>query len=206
MASIEKIKKLRESTQASITDCKKALEESDGDLEEAKEALHKMGLKVAEEKEEREAKDGVVGVYVHPDNKVAGMVKLYCETDFVARTDDFKDLAHEIALQVAGLDPEDEEDLLDVDLEKLKDNGEIKLVKIIAQFPREIKDTADNDSPHRIAKYALDLASEFNQFYRDYPVLQSSNKKEQRLALVKASKIALRNVLDTLGIEAPTSM
>ena len=129
MASIEKIKKLRDSTQASITDCKKALKEADGDIEEAKKALHKMGLKVAEEKGEREAKDGVVGVYVHPDKKTAAMVKLFCETDFVARTDDFKDLAHEIALQVAGLDPEDKEDLLERPLIKDEEKTTEDLIK-----------------------------------------------------------------------------
>lgn len=129
MASIEKIKKLRDSTQASITDCKKALEKSEGDLEKAKESLQKMGLKVAQEKGEREAKEGVVGVYVHPDQKTAGMIKVFCETDFVARTDDFKDLAHELALQVAGLDPENEEDLLEKPLIKDEKKTTEELIK-----------------------------------------------------------------------------
>lgn len=114
MASIEKIKKLRESLQASVTDCKKALEETDGDIEEAKEKLREMGMKEAETKqEERSAREGVVGSYVHSGKKVAALVKLYCESDFTARTDEFQELAHAVAMQVAGLDPEDKEDLLE---------------------------------------------------------------------------------------------
>lgn len=114
MASIEKIKELRESLQASVTDCKKALEETDGDIEEAKEKLREMGMEEAETKqEERSAREGVVGSYIHSDKKVAALVKLYCQSDFTARTDEFQELAHAVAMQVAGLDPEDKEDLME---------------------------------------------------------------------------------------------
>lgn len=82
----------------------------------------------------------------------------------------------------------------------LNEKGEIKLIKKIARFPMILNDVTKNKSPHQLAKYALELASEFNQFYRDYPVLDSKNKRQERIALVKASKYALGSVLDTLGI------
>lgn len=119
MASIEKIKELRESLQASVTDCKKALEETDGDIEKAEKKLREMGMKEAETKqEERSAREGIVGSYVHSGKRVAALVKLFCESDFTARTDEFQKLAHEVAMQVAGLDPEDKEDLLEKPLIK----------------------------------------------------------------------------------------
>lgn len=122
MASIEKIKELRESLQASVTDCKKALEKTDGDIEEAKEKLREMGMEEAETKqEERSAREGVVGSYIHSDKKVAALVKLYCQSDFTARTDEFQELAHAVAMQVAGLDPEDKEDLMEKPY--IKDEG-----------------------------------------------------------------------------------
>lgn len=129
MASIEKLKKLRGETQASIMDCREALDEADGEIEQAKEILQKQGMKVSEEKKERSTKDGVVGAYVHQKKKIAAMVKVYCETDFVARTDDFQDLAHEIAMQVAGLEPEDKEDLLEKPLVKDEERTTEELIK-----------------------------------------------------------------------------
>lgn len=109
--SIEDIKKLRESTGAGIADCREALEESGGNMEKAKEWLKEKGLDKAKSKSEREVKAGFVEVYSH-GGKVGVLVELFCETDFVARTDDFKNLAHELALQIASMDPVSVEDLL----------------------------------------------------------------------------------------------
>ncbi|MBI2337650.1 translation elongation factor Ts, partial [Candidatus Daviesbacteria bacterium] len=99
--NIEYIKKLREQTGAGIADCKEALKESDGDLEKAKEWLKKKGLDKASSKTERAVKAGIVDVYSH-GGKVGVLVEVLCETDFVARTDDFKNLAHELSLQIAS--------------------------------------------------------------------------------------------------------
>lgn len=108
---IELIKKLREQTGAAVADCRQALKESGGDMEKAKELLKKKGLDKAAAKLEREVKAGVVDVYSHA-GKVGVMVELLCETDFVARTDDFKNLAHELALQIASMNPASLEELL----------------------------------------------------------------------------------------------
>lgn len=109
--NIEQVKKLRKETQASIADCRKALEESDGDYKKAQVWLAKRGAEIAEKKKERETSQGLVEAYVH-NGKVGVIVALLCETDFVARTQEFKNLAHEIALQVSAMNPKDVKSLL----------------------------------------------------------------------------------------------
>ena len=113
MADLELLKKLREETAASVADVKKALEEAEGDYEKAKDVLKKRGAEIAEKKAARETTQGVVESYVHGNGKIGVLVKLACETDFVARTDEFKNLAHEIAMQVSAMDPKDVKSLLD---------------------------------------------------------------------------------------------
>lgn len=112
MADIDQIKKLREETSASIADCRQALEESKGDYDKAIEWLKKRGIEKAEKKAQRETNQGIVESYVHGNGKVGVLVTLLCETDFVARTDEFKNLAHEIALQISAMDPKDLKALL----------------------------------------------------------------------------------------------
>lgn len=109
--NIEDIKKLREETGAGIADCKQALKESEGDMEKAKEWLKQKGFEKGAKKGNREVKAGIVDVYSH-NGKVGVLVELLCETDFVARTDDFKNLAHELSLQIASMNPSSVEALL----------------------------------------------------------------------------------------------
>jgi elongation factor Ts len=113
MTSIDLIKELRELTGISISECKKALQEAGDDMEKAKKLLKEWGKDVAEKKSSREAGEGLVVSYVHSTGKVASMVAVRCETDFVARSDDFKNLCHELALQVASMPAEHVEDLLE---------------------------------------------------------------------------------------------
>jgi elongation factor Ts len=102
--SIEDIKKLKELTGVGLTDAKGALVEADGDFDKALEAMRKKGLTRAEKKGDREAREGVIDSYVH-GGRIGVVVEVNCETDFVARLDDFKKLAHEIAMQVAAMSP-----------------------------------------------------------------------------------------------------
>jgi len=139
--NINQVKQLREETGVSITECKKALEEARGDFESAKEILRKWGRELAEKKSDRAAKEGIIENYVHPNKKIGVMVELHCESDFVAKSDDFKRLAHELCLQIAAMNPlflkeEDiPENFLDgekrIYQEQLKDSG--KPAKIINQ-------------------------------------------------------------------------
>ena len=102
--SADDVKRLRELTAAGMLDCKKALDEADGDFDKALAAMREKGLTKAEKRGEREAKEGLIDSYVH-GGRIGVLVELNCETDFVARTDDFKNLAHDIALQVASMSP-----------------------------------------------------------------------------------------------------
>jgi elongation factor Ts len=99
------IKQLREETGASIADCKVCLEEAQGDTNKAKELLRRKGVDIANRKSSRIAKEGVIGIYLHSNGKIASMVKVRCETDFVARNEEFKELAKDLAMQVAGMNP-----------------------------------------------------------------------------------------------------
>lgn len=101
----ELIKELRDSTGAGVLDCKKALEEADGDLEKAGEILYERGLAKAAKKSDRETEAGVLDLYSHGEGRVGVMVEVNCETDFVARTEEFREFAHEMALQVAAASP-----------------------------------------------------------------------------------------------------
>src|SRR3989344_6571713 len=108
------VKQLREETGAGIADCRNAIEESKGDMDKAKEILKQKGLDKAGSKSDREAGEGIVEAYSH-NGKIGVLVELRCETDFVAKTEDFKTLAHEIALQIASMNPENSEALLKQD-------------------------------------------------------------------------------------------
>jgi len=100
----ELIKQLREKTGAGIMECKKALDDAVGDLTKAQQLIKERGLAMAEKKAGREAGQGLIDSYVHA-GRIGAMIELNCETDFVARTDDFKTLAREIAMQVAATNP-----------------------------------------------------------------------------------------------------
>lgn len=112
MPTIDQIKKLREKTGAGIMDCRKALDESKGDGQKAEELLTKWGIEKSEKKAGRETKAGIVDSYIHAGGKVGVLVELLCETDFVARTAEFKNLAHELCLQIASMNPVDVKTLL----------------------------------------------------------------------------------------------
>ena len=101
----EHVKQLRERTGAGIMDCKRALEESGGDVEQAQAWLREKGLATAAKKAGRVAREGIVTSYIHHGSRLGVLLELNCETDFVARTDDFQQLARELAMQVAGLAP-----------------------------------------------------------------------------------------------------
>lgn len=111
--SIEDLKKLREETSAGVADCRQALEDAKGDFEKAKKLLIERGLEKAAKKEGKETSQGLIASYVHATGKVGVLIELRCETDFVARTDEFKNLAHELTLQIAAMNPKDTKELLD---------------------------------------------------------------------------------------------
>lgn len=106
MGSIEQIKKLREETELSITECQRALKEAKGNIEKAKEILKKWGKETARKKAEREVQQGIVDSYIHPNKKIGVILELNCETDFVAKSEAFQQLSHELCLQIAAMGEE----------------------------------------------------------------------------------------------------
>ena len=121
--SIEDIKKLKELSGVGLTDAKNALVEANGDFDKALDAMRKKGLTKAEKRGDRETREGLVDSYVH-DGRIAAIVEVNCETSFVAKTDEFKTLAHQIAMQVASMNPlyVSEEDIpADVREKKMKE-------------------------------------------------------------------------------------
>jgi len=110
--SANDVKALRDETGAAIMDCKRALEDSNGDMAKAREWVKAKGLAKAEKKADRETKEGYIASYVHMTGKVAAMVEILCETDFVALNPEFQALARDVAMQVVSMNPADVTELL----------------------------------------------------------------------------------------------
>ncbi len=119
--SLKLLKKLREQTSASVADCRLALSEAKGDYQQALKLIKAKGLEKAEKKSGRETSQGLVESYIHQNGRVGALVELLCETDFVARTGEFKNLAHELCMQVAAMNPKDVDSLLKQ--EYIRDNS-----------------------------------------------------------------------------------
>jgi elongation factor Ts len=120
--SMDKVKELRDRTKISVMQCKEALEEADGDMEEAIAILDEKSEKAAAKKAGRDLEAGVVASYIHSDSTVGALVELQCETDFVARNDDFQELAYDIAMHVAAMNPDfvSRDDIPEDELEAMK--------------------------------------------------------------------------------------
>ncbi len=136
---IEDIKKLKELSGVGLTDAKNALVEAAGDFEKALDAMRKKGLTKAEKRGDRETREGLVDAYVH-DGRIAAIVEVNCETSFVAKTDEFRELAHQIAMQVASMDPMyvSAADIPEAELKKAREDAEKKLKD--DKKPAEIKE------------------------------------------------------------------
>ena len=112
MVNTKDLVALRKKTQAPISQCKEALEEAKGDLKKAEEILKKKGLLSAEKKMARATAEGIVEAYIHNNRKVGVLLEVNCETDFVARNEDFQKFVHQVAMQIASMNPKDVKELL----------------------------------------------------------------------------------------------
>lgn len=129
MIDLKDLKKLRNLTKAGIIDCRKALEESNGDFDKAKKHLKKKRMAIADKKENRETKTGLIASYIHSGSLVGSMIKLSCETDFVAQTKELKQLSRELAMQVAAMNPKNVKELLEQEYIRDSDKKIKDLVK-----------------------------------------------------------------------------
>lgn len=137
---IDSIKKIREQTGLSVADIKHALEKAKGDEEKAFRILRARGHAIAQKRAEREAKEGIVESYIHNTKKVGAIVLLHCETDFVAKSPDFQELTHNLAMQIVSMDPKDADELMGQPFIKDQDITVKELInKYIAKLGENIK-------------------------------------------------------------------
>jgi len=161
---IEKIQRLREQTLASLNDVKRALDEANGDEKEALTILKKKGKIIADKKSERETNAGIVTSYIHGDGKIGVLLVLRCETDFVAKTKEFQDLAHDIALHIAAMNPlyvEDE----DIPEEIMK--SEKKIFEDQVKDMKKPKEVLDQIIEGKMKKYYDDVCLLNQTFVKD---------------------------------------
>ncbi len=143
------IKQLRDETGAGVMNAKKALEESNGDMQKAKEILIKKGIEKAEKKSSREIKAGRVFSYIHGEGRVGALVKIGCETDFVAKNEEFQELGKNVSMQVAAMTPENVDELLEQDY--IKDPGK-KIKDLVTDV---IAKTGENVTIDDIAVFSI---------------------------------------------------
>ena len=158
------VKKLRDKTGAGMMDCKVALTQSNGDMDQAIDYLRKKGAAVAAKRADREANQGVVEAYIHAGGRIGAMVELNCETDFVAKTPGFKQLAHDIAMQVAAMTP------LYVSREQIPQavlDKEIEIYKVQAQNEGKPAQIAEKIAQGRLEKFYQETVLIEQSFIKD---------------------------------------
>ncbi len=162
--SSEVVKKLRDKTGAGMMDCKNALMATNGDMEQAIDHLRKKGAAVAAKRADRETNQGVVEAYIHAGGRIGAMVELNCETDFVAKTPGFKQLAHDIAMQVAAMTPEyvSREQIPQAVIEK-----ELEIYKVQAQNEGKPAQIAEKISQGRLEKFYQETVLIEQSFIKD---------------------------------------
>jgi elongation factor Ts len=175
--SAEQVKALREKTGAGIVDCKKALEQNNGDFDKAVAWLKERGLASAAKKASREANEGMIEVYSHMGGRMAVMVEVNCETDFVARMPEFRELAHDIALQIASAAPA---------YVRKEDVPAGMVESHRAKYKEDaIKEGKKPDIAERIAAGRLD------KFYQDNVLLEQAFVKDDKLKISDLVKAAI---------------
>jgi len=162
--SSEVVKKLRDKTGAGMMDCKNALTATNGDMEQAIDYLRKKGAAVAAKRADRETNQGVVEAYIHAGGRIGAMVELNCETDFVAKTPGFKQLAHDIAMQVAAMSPQyvSRDQIPQAVIEK-----ELEIYKVQAQNEGKPEQIAEKISQGRLEKFYQETVLIEQSFIKD---------------------------------------
>ena len=160
------VKQLRELTGAGFMDCKRALEEAGGDVDKAVAALREKGLAAAQKKSGREAREGLVSSYIHPGGRLGVLIEVNCETDFVARTDEFQKLVKDLAMQVAGLAP------------TYVDADEIPADVLEAKQAELLADPATAGKPAEVREKILQ--GQLAKWYKDVCLLDQPFRDEER--------------------------
>lgn len=175
------VKELREATGAGVLDAKKALEKTDGDFEKAVDLLREKGAARAAKRAGREASEGIIELYAHPGNRVGVMLELNCETDFVARNEQFQELAHDLALHIAAMNPryltsdEVPQDELDRELDVLRAQAK-----------------ADGKPENIIEKI---VSGRINKYYEEICLMEQPFVKDEKVKI----KDMITNAISTIG-------
>jgi elongation factor Ts len=180
------VKDLRERTGAGMMECKSALVEAKGDLGEAEIVLRKRGIASAHKKASRVTKQGLIGTYIHHGGQLGVMVEVNCESDFVARTDDFKELVHDISMHVAAADPKyvRKEDVPAAELEKEKD---IQRARAIAE-----------GKPEKMADKIVE--GRMGKFYEEVCLYQQPFVKENTLTVEEVIKTKIAKLGENVSV------
>ena len=204
--SAAQVKELRDKTGAPMMDCKQALTEAKGNLEDAVVLLRKKGVSVAAKKATRATSEGSVASYIHAGGKIGVLVEVNCESDFVARTDDFKELVHDIAMHIAASDPKfiRKEDVTSADLEREKD---IYLAQAIASG--KPADIAEKMVKGKMAKFYEEVCLYQQPFIKDQTmtILQlittKIGKLGENISVKRFARFKVGDAGETIAISRP---
>jgi elongation factor Ts len=204
--SAAQVKELREKTGAPMMDCKQALTEAKGDFEQAVIVLRKKGVSVAAKKASRLTSEGSVAQYIHAGGKIGVLVEVNCESDFVARTDDFKELVHDVAMHIAASDPKfiRKEDVTSGDLEREKD---IYLAQAIASG--KPADIAEKMVKGKMAKFYEEVCLYQQPFIKDQTmtILQlittKIGKLGENISVKRFARFKVGDAGETIAISRP---
>ncbi len=180
------VKDLRERTGAGMMECKSALKEANGDLGEAEIVLRKRGIASAGKKSSRATKQGLIGTYIHHGGQLGVMVEVNCESDFVARTDDFKELVHDLAMHIAAADPQfvRKEDVTPAAIEREKD---IQRARVIAE-----------GKPEKVADKIVE--GRMGKFYEEVCLYEQPFVKENTLTVDQLIKTKIAKLGENIGV------
>jgi len=180
------VKDLRERTGAGMMECKSALKEANGDMDEAEIVLRKRGIASAGKKSSRVTKQGLIGTYIHHGGQLGVMLEVNCESDFVARTDDFKELVHDLAMHIAAADPQfvRKEDVTPAAIEREKD---IQRARVIAE-----------GKPEKVADKIVE--GRMGKFYEEVCLYEQPFVKENTLTVDQLIKTKIAKLGENIGV------
>ncbi len=190
MSNLDLVKQLREETGVSLMECKKAIEETGGDIEIAKDLLRKKGQAMAAKRLGRDVGEGIITSYIHPNQKVGVLLDIRCESDFVARSDDFQNLAREVCLQIAAMKPlfVQGEDVPEANIEKEKEI-------FIEQF-------AGSDKPKEVIEKIIE--GKVNSYKKDVCLLSQEWIKDNSKTIESLAKEVIAKLGENIVIKGFT--
>ena len=183
--SMDDIKKLRQKTSAGMLDCKEALSEAGGDIEKAIQVLRKKGVEMASRKSSRVTKDGLIECYIHPGNKIGVLIEVNCETDFVSRNEEFKNLVKDLSMHIAAANPLylDREEVPAEELEKEKEVMQDKL----------------KGKPENIAEKIIN--GKLDKYYADVCLLEQGFVKDDKVKIKDFLNAAIAKTGENISIK-----